>query len=67
MTHVAVPLASGIVGLIFVGILVREVLSRDPGNEVMQRISLAIQEGARAFLKREYLYVSVLVVAVTSE
>ena len=64
MTHVAVPLASGIVGLIFVGILVREVLSRDPGNEVMQRISLAIQEGARAFLKREYLYVSVLVVVV---
>jgi len=64
MTHVAVPLASGIVGLIFVGILVREVLSRDPGNEAMQRISLAIQEGARAFLKREYLYVSVLVVVV---
>jgi len=64
MTHVVVPLASGIVGLIFVGILVREVLSRDPGNEVMQRISLAIQEGARAFLKREYLYVSVLVVAI---
>jgi K(+)-stimulated pyrophosphate-energized sodium pump len=64
MTHVVVPLASGIVGLIFVGILVREVLSKNPGNEVMQRISLAIQDGARAFLKREYLYVSVLVVAV---
>ncbi len=64
MTHVVVPLTSGIVGLIFVGILVREVLSKDPGNEVMRRISLAIQEGARAFLKREYLYVSVLVVAV---
>jgi K(+)-stimulated pyrophosphate-energized sodium pump len=64
MTHLTVPLASGIVGLIFVGVLVREVLSRNPGSDVMQKISLAIQEGARAFLKREYLYVSVLVVAV---
>jgi K(+)-stimulated pyrophosphate-energized sodium pump len=61
MSQLAVPLASGIVGLIFVGILVREVLSKSPGNEVMQKISLAIQEGARAFLKREYTYVSVLV------
>jgi len=64
MTHLAVPLASGIVGLIFVAFLVREVLSRNPGSEVMQKISLAIQEGARAFLKREYLYVSALVVAI---
>ncbi|MFH1690090.1 MAG: sodium-translocating pyrophosphatase [Candidatus Eisenbacteria bacterium] len=64
MSQLAVPLASGIVGLIFVGILVREVLSKNPGNEVMQRISLAIQEGARAFLKREYTYVSVLVLVI---
>ena len=64
MAQVAVPLASGIIGLIFVGILVRDVLSKNPGNEVMQRISLAIQEGARAFLKREYSYVSVLVLVI---
>ena len=64
MAQVAVALASGIIGLIFVGILVRDVLSKNPGNEVMQRISVAIQEGARAFLKREYSYVSVLVLVI---
>ncbi|HYW69047.1 MAG TPA: sodium/proton-translocating pyrophosphatase, partial [bacterium] len=64
MAQLAVPLASGIVGLIFVGMLVREVLSKNPGNEVMQKISLAVQEGARAFLKREYSYVSVLVLVI---
>jgi K(+)-stimulated pyrophosphate-energized sodium pump len=64
MSQVAVPLASGLVGLVFVGILVREVLAKNPGNEVMQRISLAVQEGARAFLKREYSYVSVLVLVI---
>ena len=66
MGQVVVPLASGIVGLVFVGMLVREVLSKNPGNEVMQRISLAIQEGARAFLKREYSYVSVLVLVIAT-
>jgi len=66
MSQVAVPLVSGIVGLIFVGILVREVLSRSQGNEVMVKISLAVQEGAKAFLKREYSYVSILVVAIAA-
>ncbi len=64
MAEVFVPLASSIIGLVFVVILARDVLSKNPGNEVMQKISLAIQEGARTFLKREYSYVSVLVVVV---
>jgi K(+)-stimulated pyrophosphate-energized sodium pump len=64
MSQVAVPLASGVLGMLFVAVLVREVLARDAGNDVMVRISLAIQEGASAFLKREYLYVSVLIAAV---
>ena len=52
MSQVAAPLISGLVGLIFVAILAREVLSHSAGSETMQRISRAIQEGARAFLKR---------------
>jgi K(+)-stimulated pyrophosphate-energized sodium pump len=66
MSQVAVPLISGVVGLIFVGVLVREVLSRSQGNDVMVKISLAVQEGARAFLKREYSYVSILVVVIAA-
>jgi K(+)-stimulated pyrophosphate-energized sodium pump len=64
MSQVAVPLVSGVVGLVFVGFLVREVLSRSQGNETMARISAAVQEGARAFLKREYSYVSILVAVI---
>ncbi|MBU1670410.1 MAG: sodium-translocating pyrophosphatase [Actinobacteria bacterium] len=40
----------------------RRVLKTDPGNERMQEISKAIQEGARAFIKREYGYVGIFVV-----
>lgn len=61
MSDLGVPLIAGAVGLLFVLYLVRDVLRRDPGNEVMVRISRSVQEGARAFLKREYSYVSILV------
>jgi K(+)-stimulated pyrophosphate-energized sodium pump len=62
-------IASGIaaiLALIFVAWLAKDVLARDPGNEKMQELSAMIQEGARTFLKREYLWVSgfVLVIAV---
>jgi K(+)-stimulated pyrophosphate-energized sodium pump len=61
MGQLAAPLLSTVVGLAFVLFLVWDVLRRDPGNEVMVRISRAIQEGASAFLKREYSYVAVVV------
>jgi K(+)-stimulated pyrophosphate-energized sodium pump len=32
-------------------------MKQDPGNEKMQRISSMVQDGAKAFLKREYTYV----------
>ncbi len=66
MSQIIVPLLAGVVGLIFVGLLAMEILRKNPGNELMVRISLAVQVGARAFLKREYAYVSVLVVAVAA-
>jgi K(+)-stimulated pyrophosphate-energized sodium pump len=66
MSLIIVPLLAGIVGLVFVGLLAMEILRKDPGNELMVRISLAVQAGARAFLKREYAYVSVLVAAVAA-
>ncbi len=40
------------------------VLRQDAGSETMQRISAAIQEGAQAFLQREYRYVSIVVAVV---
>jgi len=43
-------------------VFIKFVLRQDPGNEKMQEISKSIQEGAMAFISREYRYVAVFVV-----
>ena len=45
---------AGILGLLFAAYFAKSVLRENPGNARMQEISLAIQEGAMAFLSREY-------------
>jgi K(+)-stimulated pyrophosphate-energized sodium pump len=45
---------AGIIGLIFVGIFARWVIKQDPGTARMQEIASFIQEGANAFLRREF-------------
>jgi len=45
---------AGILGLLFAFYFAKSVLSENPGNDRMQEISSAIQEGAMAFLNREY-------------
>ncbi|WGS65286.1 sodium-translocating pyrophosphatase [Marinitoga aeolica] len=56
----------GLIGIIFTVFLTFKVLENSPGNEKMQKISGAIQMGARAFLISEYkiLYVIVLIIFV---
>lgn len=54
----------GISALVFAGFKSRRVKSADAGNDRMLEISLAIREGAMAFLKREYRLLSYFVVAV---
>jgi len=57
-------LASGIAALLFMWYLASYVMKQDPGNEKMQRISSMIQDGAKAFLKREYTYVFAFVAVI---
>ena len=57
-------LAAGVLALIFAVITALQVLREDPGDETMQRIAVAIQEGATAFLKREYTFMAAFVAAV---
>jgi K(+)-stimulated pyrophosphate-energized sodium pump len=61
----AIPLAAGVLALLFAGFLAQSVLSKDQGNEKMKEISEAVKEGAMAFLTREYrtLAIFALVVA----
>ncbi|MCK4513155.1 sodium/proton-translocating pyrophosphatase, partial [bacterium] len=64
MGQLGFPLLSSVVGLLFVIYLVFDVLKKSQGNDLMIRISKAVQEGAQAFLNRQYTYVSVLVIVV---
>ncbi len=50
--------------LAFVAYLARYVLSKPQGNETMARLSKLVQQGAAAFLKREYKYVAAFVVVI---
>ena len=61
---VAASLGAGVLALIFAAILIYRVMQVDQGNETMQRIAVAIQEGAMAFLRREYTYLAAFVVVV---
>ncbi len=55
---------ASVLSLAFVAYLARYVLSRPQGNETMVRISKLVQEGAGAFLRREYRYVFTFVIVI---
>lgn len=66
MNAISVTLGVSIVHLIFVIWQIRNVLAQDTGTDRMREIAAAIQEGASAFLNREYTFLAgfVAVVAV---
>jgi K(+)-stimulated pyrophosphate-energized sodium pump len=48
------PIVAALIALAYGGVLIGWILRLAPGNEVMQRIAKAIQDGAFAFLNRQY-------------
>ncbi len=58
------PLICGFLALGFALILAIGVLKKEEGTQKMKDISRLIQEGAKAFLKREYSYIAVFVVLI---
>ncbi len=54
--------ATAVVGLAAAAFFARRALRADPGSERMKEISRAVQEGAAAFIRREYSYVVIFVV-----
>jgi K(+)-stimulated pyrophosphate-energized sodium pump len=61
-TILYIALVAGVLALVLALYYTRAVLAAPQGNERMIELSTAIREGAMAFLKREYTWVSVFVV-----
>ena len=64
MTILYLAIAAGIVGLGFALALTLYILRQDKGDETVQFIGRAIQEGANAFLRREYTFLAGFVIVV---
>jgi K(+)-stimulated pyrophosphate-energized sodium pump len=56
--------AASVAAILYGIYLVRSVLAQPPGNERMQAIAQAIQEGAEAYLRRQYQIVAIVAVIV---
>ncbi|MFI6321418.1 sodium-translocating pyrophosphatase [Nonomuraea sp. NPDC050556] len=64
LTIVVVVAAVALIALAVAGGLVREVLKADQGTERMQDIARAVQEGAAAYLTRQFRTLALFVVAI---
>ena len=61
---VQLSMLCAVVGLIFAFFLIAVIVRSSPGNERMREISAAIQEGAKAYLKRQVVTISLIAVVI---
>ena len=54
-------LGAGVLALLFALVTAQRVLREDTGTDAMRRIAALIQEGAAAFLRREYTFLAMFV------
>jgi K(+)-stimulated pyrophosphate-energized sodium pump len=64
LTWVVIVAVVALLALGVAGLLVREVLAASQGTPKMQEIALAVQEGAAAYLRRQFRTLSVFVVII---
>ncbi|HSR94563.1 MAG TPA: sodium-translocating pyrophosphatase [Solirubrobacterales bacterium] len=61
---VVVALACAAAAVVYGLIITQRLLAKSPGNERMQEISGAVQEGAKAYLNRQYMIIAVVAVPI---
>ncbi|NYT40821.1 sodium-translocating pyrophosphatase [Sphingomonas sp. R-74633] len=64
MTIVYIAIACGVLAVLYGLLTSQQVLSAPAGNEKMQSIAAAIQEGAKAYLGRQYMTIAIVGVIV---
>jgi K(+)-stimulated pyrophosphate-energized sodium pump len=64
VTLVQIAIALGLLAIVYGFFTSRQVLGADPGNAKMQEIAAAIQEGAQAYLNRQYTTIGIVGVVV---
>jgi K(+)-stimulated pyrophosphate-energized sodium pump len=59
---VVIALVCALAGVVYGALVTQRLLRKSPGNERMQEISAAVQEGAKAYLTRQYTIIAVVAV-----
>jgi K(+)-stimulated pyrophosphate-energized sodium pump len=60
MTLLYIAIACGVIAVLYGIVTSRQVLSMSPGNQRMIEVSAAIQEGAAAYLRRQYTTIAIV-------
>jgi K(+)-stimulated pyrophosphate-energized sodium pump len=55
-----VAVICALLAVVYGVVTTRSLLALSPGNEVMQRLSAAVQEGAQAYLRRQYTTIGIV-------
>ena len=55
-----IAIGCALVAIVYGIISIKSILSLPEGNEDMKRIATAIQEGASAYLKRQYMTITIV-------
>jgi K(+)-stimulated pyrophosphate-energized sodium pump len=57
---VPLSLVCAVAGLLFAFFLIKAIISRSPGNDRMREIASAVEEGAKAYLRRQVVTISAI-------